>query len=73
MACFMLCCLYSAGVESINLENLVGSDNLKTKLKNTLVPQAFYCENCPIFIILQFKNTLKGLLIGNKKCRALFW
>lgn len=47
MACFMLCCLCSAGVESINLEKLVESGSLKTKLKNTLVPQAFYCENWP--------------------------
>lgn len=35
---------------SINLEKIVGLDGCKTKLKNTLVPKRFSCENCPSYL-----------------------
>ena len=45
MACFYTVLPLWCWGASINLEKIVGSDGCKTKLKNTLVPKTFYCEN----------------------------
>lgn len=45
MAYFLCYAAYLVLGDSVNIEELVGSHSLKTKLKNTLVPKTFYCEN----------------------------
>lgn len=58
MACFYAVLPVWCWGEFINLEELVGSDSLKTKLKNTLIPKAFHCEIGPGIYnsTLYFKN-----------------
>lgn len=50
VACFCTVLPVWWGVESVNVEDLIGSNILKVKLKNTSVPKAFCCENWPRYL-----------------------